>query len=78
MKFLTVYMKGFTLDKGQIPIHYLKNYFQLPSGKGVRLEFRIFCQLNRSLISRNQGFIYAFSPIVTGLPSTVAVVTALP
>jgi hypothetical protein len=33
---------------------------------------------SREWISQDQGFIYAFSPIVTGLPSTMAVVTVLP
>jgi len=34
--------------------------------------------IHRSGHSRVQGFIYAFSPIVTGLPSTMAVVTVFP
>jgi hypothetical protein len=90
-------MKGFALDKGQVPIH----YFILLSAPAqnekppvctiqtkaalilIDISQEHIALISRQLdsrewISQDQGFIYAFSPIVTGLPSTMAVVTVLP
>lgn len=45
---------------------------------GAGQSFGYIASQADQLISQDQGFIYAFSPIVTGLSSTRAVVTVIP